>query len=140
MSMVAGVENIMSAQMRTQIGSIALISGLLVMSASTARAVDCLAAPNSSAPKNSHWYYRIDRTEQRKCWHMDIANQSSQQATVQTAREAPPAKPSPSSPAASPYSLEDFKDFMAHRGSTNLSDKDIEKLYADFIEWSRPFR
>jgi hypothetical protein len=130
----------MSVQMRTQIGSIVLISGLLVMSASTARAVDCLAAPDSSAPKNSHWYYRIDRTQQRKCWHLGAADQSSQQATVQTAREAPPAKPSPSSPAASPYSLEDFKDFMAHRGSTNLSDKDVEKLYDDFLEWSRPFR
>jgi hypothetical protein len=130
----------MSAQMRTQIGSIVLISGLLVMSASTARAVDCLAAPNSSAPKDTHWYYRIDRTQQRKCWHLGAASQSSQQATVQIAREAPPAKSSPSSPAASPYSLEDFKDFMTRRGSTNLSDKDVEKLYAEFLEWSRPFR
>ena len=130
----------MSAQMRTQIGSIVLISGLLVMSGGTARAVDCLAAPNSSAPQNSHWYYRLDRAQQRKCWHLGAANQSSQQAAVQTTREAPPDKPSPSPPAASPYSLENFKDFMAQRGSTNLSDKDVEKLYAEFVEWSRPFR
>jgi hypothetical protein len=130
----------MTALMRTRIGSILLISGLLVMSASTARAVDCLAAPNSSAPKSSHWYYRTDRTQQRKCWHLDAANQSSQQAAVQTAREAPPANPSASSPAESPYSLENFKDFLAQRGSTNLSDKDVEKLYVDFLEWSRPFR
>lgn len=130
----------MSALMRTEIGSIVLISGLLVMSASTARAVDCLAAPISSAPKSSHWYYRTDRMQQRKCWHLGDANQSSQQAAVQTAREVPPANPSVSSPAESPYSLKSFKDFLAQRGSNNLSDKDVEKLYADFLEWSRPFR
>jgi hypothetical protein len=131
----------MSAQLRTQIGSIVLVSGLLaVMSANKTRAADCLASPNSSAPKNSHWYYRTDRSEQHKCWHLGAADQSPQQATPQTAREAPPAKPSPSSPAASRYSLENFKDFMAQRGSTNLSDKDVEKLYAEFLEWSRPFR
>ena len=46
----------MSAQVRTQIGSIVLISGLLVGSAGIAHADDCLAAPNSPAPKNSHWF------------------------------------------------------------------------------------
>jgi len=127
----------MSAQVRTQIGSIVLISGLLVGSAGIAHADDCLAAPNSPAPKNSHWFYRMDRTQQRKCWHLGDANQPSQQGAVQTARETPPAKPSPS---ASPYSLENFKDFMAQQENSHLSDKDVEKLYAEFLEWSRTFR
>jgi hypothetical protein len=56
---------------------------------------------------------------------------------MQTAGEAPPGKPSQSLSTAAPYSLASFKDFMAYRGSTNLSDKDIEKLYAEFLEWSR---
>jgi hypothetical protein len=127
----------MSAPVRTQIGSIVLISGLLVGSAGTAHAGDCLAAPNSPAPKNSHWFYRIDRTQQRKCWHLGDAEQPSQQGAMQTARETQPAKPSPS---ASPYSLESFKDFMAQQENSHLSDKDVEKLYAEFLEWSRPFR
>jgi hypothetical protein len=48
--------------------SVLLASGLAVgVPANTALAVDCLTAPNSSAPPNSHWYYRTDRTQQRKC-------------------------------------------------------------------------
>ena len=127
----------MSVQVRTQIGSIVLISGLLVCSAGIAHADDCLAAPNSPAPKNSHWFYRIDRTQQRNCWHLGDANQPSQQGAVQTARETPPVKPSPS---ASPYSLESFKDFMAQQENSNLSDKDVENLFAEFLEWSRTLR
>ncbi len=31
---------------------------------------DCIAAPNSQPPQGSHWYYRIDRVKQRKCWYL----------------------------------------------------------------------
>jgi hypothetical protein len=122
----------MSAQVHTQIGAIVLISGLLAGSAGAAPAADCLAAPNAPAPRNSHWFYRIDPTQQRKCWHLGAANQPSQQAA-----ETPPAE---RSPAASSYSLENFKAFMAQRGNGHLSDRDVEQLYAEFLEWSRPLR
>jgi len=26
---------------------------------------------------------------------------------------------------------------MAQRGNANLSDRDVERLYAEFLEWSR---
>jgi hypothetical protein len=39
--------------------------------------------------------------------------------------------------AAGPYSLADFKNFMAQRGGGKLSDQDVEKLYAEFLEWRR---
>jgi hypothetical protein len=35
-----------------------------------ARADDCLAAPNSTAPKGSHWYYHINRATRQKCWYV----------------------------------------------------------------------
>ena len=132
----------MSAQIPRPISSIAFVatlaSGLGVsVPANTARAVDCLTAPSKSAPGNSHWYYRTDRAEQRKCWHLRAADEASQQGTVQTAREAPLAKSRRPATAASPYSLASFKDFMAQQGGANLSDKDVEKLYARFLEWSR---
>jgi len=125
-----GVEGsiIMSAQIRQPIGSIGFVSALLVLSLSvsvpvnTARAADCLSAPNSSAPENSRWYYRTDRMQQRKCWHLGAANQPPQQGAAQTARETALAKPSQSVPAVSP---------------SNLSHEDVEKLYAEFLEWSR---
>jgi len=122
----------MSTQIRRPIGSIAFGYALVVSSlvvSVPACAVDCLTTPNSPAPLNSHWYYRTDRTQQRKCWYLRAADQPSQHGAVQTAREATLAKPSPSVPAASPH---------PHRaGTTKLSDKDVEKLYAEFLEWSR---
>jgi hypothetical protein len=36
----------------------------------TARAEDCLASPNSPAPKGNWWYYRLDSPTQRKCWYL----------------------------------------------------------------------
>jgi hypothetical protein len=32
---------------------------------------DCIAKPNSGPPQGSHWYYRVDRTANRRCWYLD---------------------------------------------------------------------
>ena len=130
----------MSGQVPRAMGSIALVSTLLVsglgvsVPTNTARAVDCLSAPNSAAPQNSRWYYRTDRAKQRKCWYLRVADRPSQQAVRKT-REAPPAKQSV--PAADQHSLASFKDFMALHGGANLSERDLEKLHTQFLEWSR---
>ena len=31
---------------------------------------ECKTAPGSSAPSGSHWYYRVNRTDQRHCWFL----------------------------------------------------------------------
>ena len=131
----------MSAQLRP-IGAIAFASACLALAlgvgapADTAFAVECLTSPNSRAPSNGHWYYRTDRTQERKCWHLQAGNGPSEQGAVQTAREAP-AKPSQSVAAGGPYAGPGFKDFVAQHGSAKLSDEDVEKLYAEFLEWKR---
>ena len=56
----------------------------------TARADDCLTAPNSPAPQGTHWYYRLDRTNQRKCWYVRAARQPAQQAAAPPTSEAHP--------------------------------------------------
>jgi hypothetical protein len=133
----------MSAQIPRRIGTIAFASALVALGlvitvpASTAFAVDCLATPNSSTPPNSHWYYRTDRTQQRKCWYLRANNESSEQGAIQVAREAPLGNASQSVSQASKYSLASFKEFMAQHGGAKLSDQDVEKLYAEFLEWSR---
>jgi hypothetical protein len=38
--------------------------------------------------------------------------------------------------AAGPW-LHDAKDFVAQQGHTNLSQEELAKLYAQFLEWSR---
>jgi len=128
----------MSAQ-RRPIGTIAfasafLASGLAVgVPANIAFAVDCLTAPSSSAPGNSHWYYRTDRTQDRKCWHLQKDNRPSEQGAVQAVREAP-AKPSQSVAASSPG--QGFN-VVAEHAAVKLSEQDVEKLYAEFLEWKR---
>jgi hypothetical protein len=31
---------------------------------------DCIVKPNSAPPQGSHWYYRVDRTANRRCWYL----------------------------------------------------------------------
>jgi hypothetical protein len=34
---------------------------------------DCRASPQASAPQGMHWYYRVDRTNNRHCWFLGSA-------------------------------------------------------------------
>lgn len=103
---------------------------------SVALAVDCLAAPNSPAPPGSHWYYHTDRTQDRKCWHLRTDNAPSEQEAVQIVREAP-AKSSLSVAAGAPYAGPGLKESVAQHEGAKPSVQDVEKLYADFLEWKR---
>jgi hypothetical protein len=81
------VEGGTSVQIPRPFGSIALVAALLMglgvaVPTNAARANDCLTAPNSSAPQGSHWYYRLDRASQRKCWYVRAAGQPVQQAAL----------------------------------------------------------
>jgi hypothetical protein len=124
---------IMAMQIRRSIGSIALISAFQVAvwavasPAGAAAAADCLTAPGSSASPNSHWYYRTDKAQQRKCWYLRSADGSPQDEVATTQ----------SVPTAEPNSLENFKAFLTQRGMTNLSDKEVQGLYAEFLAWKR---
>jgi hypothetical protein len=131
----------MSARFRPT-GTMAFVSAFLVsglcasVPAKVAFAVDCLTAPNSPAPPNSRWYYRTDRIQGRKCWHLQTDSGPSEHGGAQSAGEAP-AKASPSVVAAGPYAGSSFKGFLAQHGGAKPSDQDVDKLYAEFLEWKR---
>jgi hypothetical protein len=78
----------MSRRISTPLGAVAvvgtiLLSGIFVgVRANTARADNCLTAPKSSAPTGSHWYYRSDRANQRKCWYLRALSQLAQHAAL----------------------------------------------------------
>ena len=78
-----------------------LVSGIDVGMPDTARADDCLTAPNSPAPQGTHWYYHVDRTNQRKCWYVRASRQPAQQAAAQATSEPAPAAQSHSLPVSS---------------------------------------
>lgn len=81
--------------MPRQTGSRALVTAVILaglgacLPASGALAADeCLAAPNAKPPKGSHWYYRLDRATQRKCWYMRAQNPAAPQAAAQPLPDA----------------------------------------------------
>ena len=87
-SQASSVEGIMSGQIPRPFRSIALVAALLIsgvgvaVPSATARADDCLTAPNSAAPQGSHWYYRLDRATQRQCWYTRAPGQPAQQVAA----------------------------------------------------------
>lgn len=101
-----------------------------------AQATDCLIAPDSPASKNSHWYFRTDRAQQRKCWHLGASIQPVEQGSVQIERGSSLGKPIHSERAKSSYSLASFKEFIKRRKGADLSNEDVEGLYAAFLEWN----
>lgn len=64
-----------------------------------AQAENCLAAPNASSPAGQHWYYRIDRVRQRKCWYLhtplSIAHQTRRKSAPVEAEIGQPQPPAP---------------------------------------------
>jgi hypothetical protein len=95
-----------------------------------ARAADCLAAPGSSTPQGGHWRYRMDRTTHSKCWYLADSNRTAQQATAQNAS---PDTSSATSPATSSAPSSQAMPAPDH----GLSQKESERLYAQFLEWER---
>src|SRR6516225_8195844 len=52
------------------IASLLLLCGFVLSGNPVQAADECLAAPNAAAPAGSHWYYRLERPTQRKCWYI----------------------------------------------------------------------
>lgn len=124
------------------VGSIAFVVMLLLCglsvgaSAEPSRAAQCLAAPSGPAPQGNRWYYHTDRATQRKCWALKVTGAPPQQVAAQAVNEAPPPRPVRPVPALDRRSFASFKEFMAQRRGANLSDQDLEKLYAEFLQWN----
>ena len=61
---------------------------------------ECISRPNKAAPRGSHWWYRIDRSTQRRCWYLG-PEQTAARGSPRIRRDTPPADLS-SSESASP--------------------------------------
>ena len=101
--------------MRSKILSIglALIPAVILISGQSslgeAKGDDCRAKPDGTAPAGLHWYYRVDRANDRHCWYLheqgmrvhSVGNPASRHSDVQTETAGeqiatmPPATPKP---------------------------------------------
>ena len=59
-----------SAMLASVMLAFVLIAELVLQSTRSADAEDCIAKPNAPAPQGEHWYYRIDRANNRQCWRL----------------------------------------------------------------------
>ncbi len=75
-----------------------------------AAAEDCITSPNSTPPQGRHWYYRTDRTANRRCWYLAPKDVKLRQAA------SPKRLPGP---------------------STNLNQEQREVLFREFMKWQK---
>jgi hypothetical protein len=78
----------MSGRSTNSLSSVAIVgtiflSGILIEPRGSAAQVDnCLTAPKSAGPAGSHWYYRLDRANQRKCWYLQPVSRPAAQGGI----------------------------------------------------------
>ena len=87
---------------RCAIAALPLCTLALIEAGPAHAAAACNAAPKSTAPQGSHWYYRTDRALQRKCWYLAPEGQktvSSPMVSRARIRPAPAATPGTETPA-----------------------------------------
>ena len=83
---------------------------------------ECKTKPDSSAPAGSHWYYRVNRADQRHCWYLGaegvkVRSQAREGASpTRTARENAPAMPP-----AIPAQMEPAQSTAAEVASTGVA-------------------
>ncbi len=83
---------------------------------------ECKTKPDSSAPAGSHWYYRVNRADQRHCWYLGaegvkVRSQAREGASpTRTARENAPAMPP-----AIPAQMEPAQSTAAEAASTGVA-------------------
>jgi hypothetical protein len=72
-----------------------LFAEIFVAGRASRAAENCIREPNAAAPEGSHWYYRMDRTTQQKCWHLRSEGIKKRPRTQQGTTVQPPASPKP---------------------------------------------
>src|SRR5262249_51560173 len=63
---------------------------------------ECLAGPNKLSPQGSHWYYRVDRVNRRKCWYLGPLGRRTTPSASQIAQERRPVRPTVAPTATAP--------------------------------------
>jgi hypothetical protein len=77
------------------IAALLLMCGFVLSDGPGQAADECLAAPNAAAPAGSHWYYRLERPTQRKCWYIGEAGRAVHSASPNLRAAAKPPAPPP---------------------------------------------
>lgn len=96
--------------------------GVPCLPAAPAAASDCLAAPDNTPTAGRHWFYRLDRGTDRKCWYLREAGEP-RRATPEASETAP----APAAPLAAAASAE------PPARPLTASERDV--LFQEFLAW-----
>jgi hypothetical protein len=82
-----------------------LLAGAIMLGANSANlaADDCLAGPNRAPAPGGHWYFHLDRANNRKCWY--LAEPETRNLPPETAQPLPSAEAAPQPTFGSFFSL-----------------------------------
>jgi hypothetical protein len=81
--------------------ALAVLACALVLSVNSssgqAAADNCIAKPNAAPPQGSHWYYRVDKAGNRRCWYLGPKDAKPRQAWSPKPQSALNPQPQPAS-------------------------------------------
>ena len=80
-----------------KIGILAVLAATISLTAqsSFSETTACRTGPGAPSPQGMHWYYRVDRTNDRHCWYLDFG----QGIQVRSQRSAATSNPTRQNPA-----------------------------------------
>jgi hypothetical protein len=81
------------------IGTLAGVTLVVAMDGAAQAADSCLSGPKGTAPKGSHWYYRIDHATKRNCWYVRAEGEKPVASRNASLTQAPPQPETPLQPA-----------------------------------------
>jgi hypothetical protein len=127
-------------------------AALALATNSASAAVECITEPNREPPQGSHWFYRVDRATDRRCWYLRVWTPPSSAApTAETQRAAPRppageavqrAKPplGESAPVMQRTTARSMASQTGQRTRRPLSESDHAALFLEFLRWKEQQR
>ncbi len=106
------------------------------MPANAARGADCVTAPNSSAPQTATGIIvRIGRNSASAGTYVSLTDRRKKELCSWA--RSPAGQIIAIDASGEPGIHPQISRILAYRGGDNLSEKDLEKLFTEFLEWSR---
>ena len=131
--------------LRTQALLLSLVAGIFLVAAtllptSASAAGDCLANPAGVASSGKHWYYRLNRVTQQKCWYLGMKRSTVRSVALQRSSKPPVASkrlptPLPPSIADAQASIQHTVNEATARNEIALSEAGVAKevTYEDLL-------
>jgi len=123
--------------LRTQASLLSLVAGIFLVAAtllptSASAAGDCLANPAGVASSGKHWYYRLNRVTQQKCWYLGMKRSTVRSVALQRSSKPPVASkrlptPLPPSIADAQASIQHTVNEATARNEIALSEAGVAK-------------